>query len=70
MGCLEVAPSPWCVLLSLNYLLTSLESKLRLFACLTKGDIIGIEYNDKVSFSRVVCVLMHLQWGICSPLMC
>ncbi|KAL5477342.1 hypothetical protein EMCRGX_G024131 [Ephydatia muelleri] len=25
-----------------------LESKLRLFACLTKGDIIGIEYNDKV----------------------
>ena len=33
---------------SLDFLLTSLESKLRLFACLTKGDIIGIEYNEKV----------------------
>ncbi len=26
----------------------SLESKLRSFACLTKGDTIGIEYNTKV----------------------
>ena len=37
----------YCTLLSLTSL-TSLESKLRSFACLTKGDVIGIEYNDKV----------------------
>ena len=39
----------WCSVSSLPLtFLISLESKLRSFACLTKGDIIGIEYNDKV----------------------
>ena len=35
-------------LVSLTFLVNRLESKLRSFACLTKGDIIGIEYNNKV----------------------
>lgn len=40
------------VLVSFDFVVIRLESKLRSFACLTKGDIVGIEYNNKV----LVCV--------------
>ena len=30
----------------------SLENALRSFACLTKGDIIAIKYNERVSDSK------------------
>ena len=45
--------------LSLSFLniITSLELKLRLFACLTKGDVIQINYNDKViQIIKLYCI--------------
>ncbi|VDP52878.1 unnamed protein product, partial [Soboliphyme baturini] len=39
-----------------------LELKLRSFACLTKGDIIAIEYNNKVSRARVL-LLRLFHWN-------
>jgi len=35
---------------------SSLESSLRSFACLTKGDVFAITYNDKVlvSFNHII----------------
>ena len=45
--------------LSLSFLniITSLELKLRLFACLTKGDVIQINYNDKViQITKLYCI--------------
>lgn len=37
------------LLTSLNKFILSLENALRSFACLTKGDVIAIKYNEKVS---------------------
>lgn len=39
------------IFISLNILVYSLENALRSFACLTKGDIIAIKYNERVSGS-------------------
>lgn len=35
----------------------SLENALRSFACLTKGDIIAIKYNERVSDFKTILML-------------
>lgn len=41
----------------LTYFVHSLENALRSFACLTKGDIIAIKYNERVSDFKTVLML-------------
>lgn len=42
----------------------SLENALRSFACLTKGDIIAIKYNERVSDFQTVMMLTAIMKSV------
>ena len=58
------------LLTSLNKFILSLENALRSFACLTKGDVIAIKYNEKVSKKMIgdlICLsLVTFKYPFCS----